>query len=247
MERDPIAALAAEGERFDEMLAGLGAGEAARESACPGWSVGDVVLHLAQTEEAVVSSIKGEPFFPPAASEATTVDGVMDAWVAAERGHAWEEVRDSWRAAHRAAVAALRKADPDRAVAWAAAPLKPMTLATTRLSEHWIHGLDISGPLGIPYPDSDRLWHIARLAHRTLPYAYMRAGQSDPPSVYLELAAPTSDETWTFGDGNAECRIRGDASELCRVAARRVEPPTTSLVGEGPRADEVLGLIRTYA
>jgi hypothetical protein len=34
---------------------------------------------------------------------------------------------------------------------------------------------------------------------------------------------------------------------LCAVAARRVAPSATSLVGEGPDADAVLALVRTYA
>ena len=52
------------------------------------------------------------------------------------------------------------------------APLKPATLATTRLAEHWAHALDIVEPLGIPFPDTDRLRHIAWLGHGTLPYAF---------------------------------------------------------------------------
>jgi hypothetical protein len=40
-------------------------------------------------------------------------------------------------------------------------PLKPATLATTRLTEHWAHALDITGPLGIELPDTGRLRHVA--------------------------------------------------------------------------------------
>ena len=36
-----------------------------------------------------------------------------------------------------------------------AGPVKPATLATTRLAEHWAHGLDITGPLGIDFPDTE--------------------------------------------------------------------------------------------
>ena len=41
--------------------------------------------------------------------------------------------------------------------------------------------------------------------------------------------------------------IRGDAVELCLVAARRVVPEDTALRGEGPDAQAVLELVRTYA
>ena len=48
-------------------------------------------------------------------------------------------------------------ADPDRPLEWVGAPVKPATLATTRLAEHWAHGLDIAGPLGAEFPDTGRL------------------------------------------------------------------------------------------
>lgn len=44
------------------------------------------------------------------------------------------------------------------------APHKPRTLATTRSAGHWAHALDITDPLGITYPDMDRLRHVAWLA-----------------------------------------------------------------------------------
>jgi uncharacterized protein (TIGR03084 family) len=119
-------------------------------------------------------------------------------------------------------------------------------LATTRLSEHWIHSLDITEPLGFAWPDTDRLWHIARLAHRTLPYAYMRAGRSDPPTLYLDLVGPDG-SPWVFGDEHAACAISGPAGEFCRVAGRRLPAAKASLSQRGDRAGEVLDLIRTYA
>jgi hypothetical protein len=41
--------------------------------------------------------------------------------------------------------------------------------------------------------------------------------------------------------------IRGDALDLCLVAGRRRAPSETGLVAEGPDADGVLELVRTYA
>jgi uncharacterized protein (TIGR03084 family) len=178
---------------------------------------------------------------------AATVDDLMQRWVEAERTSSLEEARYRWMAARRDAVAALRGADPSETYTWAAAPLKAKTLATTRLSEHWIHAQDIVEPLGISYPDTDRLWHIARLAHRTIPYAYMRAGAPDPPEVFVKVASP-SGESWIFGDESAPVHIEGEAGEFCRVAARRLSPAdATSLRSSGERADEVLDLVRTYA
>jgi uncharacterized protein (TIGR03084 family) len=246
MDQDPIAALAAEEDRLEEILSSLGPEEWEHASACEGWSVADVVLHLAQTEEAVRASVEGGEFAAPPVADAATIDDLMAGWVGAERGGSPSTVFERWRKARREALDALKAAPADQPVAWAAAPLRPKTLATTRLSEHWIHAMDIAGPLGKDLPDTDRLWHIARLAHRTVPYALSRAGRSDAPSVYVELEAPDGDG-WTFGEPGAEVTITGKASEFCRVAARRLAPDATSLRARGEGAHEVLSLLRTYA
>ena len=120
-------------------------------------------------------------------------------------------------------------------------------MATTRLSEAWIHTGDVAGALGVELAPSDRLWHIARLAWRTVPYAFTRAGRTPPGTVAFELRGPDGDE-WAFEpDDPASTTIRGDALDLCLVAAQRAEPAATGLRGDGPGAAEVLELVRTYA
>jgi hypothetical protein len=57
---------------------------------------------------------------------------------------------------------------------------QPDTVATTDSSD-WAHGLDITGPSGIEFPDTGRLRHVAWLAHRTLPYSMTRAGEQPVP------------------------------------------------------------------
>jgi uncharacterized protein (TIGR03084 family) len=246
MERDVLEDLDEEQTRLDQILADLAPSQWGSASACAGWSVADVVLHLAQTEEAVIGSLTGAGFNAPAVS-ASSVDELMDRWVAAERGEPGTKVLERWRTARRSALEAYRQADPATPVQWAAAPLKPRSLATTRLSEHWIHTLDVADPLGISVPDTDRLWQVARLAHRTLPYAFSLAGRGDPPRVRLELEGPTG-EPWTFGEEGADVLIRGMAGEFCRIAARRLSPADAgSITTQGERGAEVLELVRTYA
>lgn len=88
-------------------------------------------------------------------------------------------------------------------------------------------------------------WHIARLAWRTLPYAFERAGWELRGPVALELEG--RGETWQFvPDATPSTTIRGGAFDLCLVAARRLEPEETGLQAEGPDAAAVLELVRTY-
>jgi uncharacterized protein (TIGR03084 family) len=175
-----------------------------------------------------------------------TIDALAEEMITVESEVGWRERLDRWKRAHRGCLQGLRDADPQKEFAWATNPLRPRTLATTRLSEHWIHANDIAQPLGIDYPDTERLWHIARLAHRTIPYAYRREGLGEPPTVRVELVSP-SEESWVFG-GDADVVITGTASEFVRIAARRLDPSAArSVVATGDRGDEVLSVVRTYA
>jgi uncharacterized protein (TIGR03084 family) len=236
--------LVAEQDRLDGILAGIGADGWASASGAAGWSVTDVVLHLAQTEEAVIASVTGGDALSGGPIEAGTLDDVMDRLVRAQRATP-AEVFQRWRTARRAAVIALRQADPGTRLPWAAAPLSPAALATTRLAEHWAHGLDITGPLGIPFPDTDRLRHVAWLGHRSLPYAFALAGH-EPHEVYCELVAPDGG-TWRYGPADADSAIRGRAGAFCRVGAQRLRPETSELATTGPHAQAALQVLRNYA
>ena len=236
--------LEAEQDRLEEILAGLDGAQWAAPSAAAGWSVADVMLHLAQTEEAVVASVGGAAL-RPARESGTTVDQLADDMVRAQRAEP-AVIFERWREARRAAVRALRAADPGQPLPWVEAPMKPATLATTRLAEHWAHGLDITGPLDISFPDTDRLRHVAWLAHRTLPYAFALAGQGSQ-DVRCDLTAPDGVTPWKFGPDSAASSISGPAGDFCRVAAQRLAPERSDLKTSGPHGAAALRLLRTYA
>jgi uncharacterized protein (TIGR03084 family) len=238
--------LAAEQERLEKILTGLDEARWGTGSGAEGWTIADVVLHLAQSEEAAaVTATHGTLRGGLGAMAGDTMDERADSAVRNERAAA-AEIFARWQRARRAALAALRAADPDRSVEWMVGTLKPATLATTRLAEHWAHGLDIAGPLGVDLPDTDRLRHIAWLAHRTLPYALSVAGEP-VVAVRCELTAPDGAESWRFGPEDAETVVTGAAGEFCRVAARRADPAQTGLKAAGPHGATALRLVRTYA
>lgn len=238
-----IADLEAEQDAIEAMVAPLSAGELQQPSSAAGWSISDVLLHLAQSEESVVAAITGDPVRTPFPVEGNTTDEIIENWVRAERGDPIE-TRDRWRQARRMSVDALRNADPETRYPWIAATLRPGALATTRLAEHWAHSLDIAEPLGADHPDTDRLRHIAWLGHRTLPYGFELAGEPAQP-VYAELTAPDG-STWTYGESDAPSRIVGAASDFCRVGAQRLKPEESGLVASGPYGDAALKVLRNY-
>ncbi|HEY3722555.1 MAG TPA: maleylpyruvate isomerase family mycothiol-dependent enzyme [Acidimicrobiia bacterium] len=248
-----MAAVAEQHAELAGLLDGLDAdGWRLPAPACPGWTIADVVLHLAQTDELATSSARRE--FGSGFSElfrgessASNVDEAAEVMVVAERDTTSADLFERWTASAAEMRAVLGACDPSARLQWVTGELSARTLATTRLSEAWIHTGDVAGALGVELAPTDRLWHIARLAWRTVPYAFTRAGRTPPGAVAFVLRGPSGDE-WDFEpDGPPGTTIRGDAVDLCLVAAQRAEPPATSLRGDGPNVDEVLELVRTYA
>ena len=247
-----VAALVEQHSELAGLLAPLDESGWRRPSPCEGWTVADVVLHLAQTDELAIGSTQGH--FPEALERLAAglgpgrdVDDGAARMVARERGGPPAAVRCRWQDGADELSRALGNADPHERVQWVAGELSIRTLATTRLAETWIHTGDVAEALGKDLAPTDRLRHIARLAWRTLPYAFERAGRVLAGTVAFELRGPTGD-AWNFvPDAKPLTVIRGDGVELCLVAARRVLPGDTNLRGEGPDAEGVLELVRTYA
>jgi uncharacterized protein (TIGR03084 family) len=247
-----VAALADQQAELSELLADLDQPGWQRPSRCGGWTVADVVLHLAQTNDMAMASVAGR--FAEFVAElagglgpAASIDDGADRMVAKERGRPGAAVRDRWQAGAGALRVALMGCDPHQRLEWVAGQVSARTLATTRLAETWIHTGDVAAAFDMAPKPADRLWHIARLAWRTLPYAFGRAGRELAGPVAMNLRGPAG-EPWDFlPDGEPVTTIRGDGLELCLVAARRTEPGETALRGEGPDATAVLELVRTYA
>jgi uncharacterized protein (TIGR03084 family) len=247
---DLLEDLAAQHAELAGLLAGLDPSGWDAPSRCAGWSVTDVVLHLAQTDEMALASLDGhlhEHLQAKAAAwqSASSVDDGAGLLVSAERGDPAEVVHRRWLASAEALRSALAEADPHGRVTWVAGELAVRTLATTRLTECWIHTGDVAAALGVPLPVPDRIHHIARLAWRTLPYAFAQAGRRTPGPVTFTLTAP-SGGTWTFGDGTGTV-VRGTALALCEVAGQRAQAADTDLSAEGPDGPAVLELVRTFA
>ena len=230
-------------------LAGLLTDDAwTKPSRCDGWTVADVVLHLAQTNEMAIASATGTfgnavAGFPPAGS----IDEGADLMVARERGMPVAELSQRWSDGAATLCDVLRSSDPHARLTWVAGTLAARTLATTRLAETWIHTGDVAYGVGVSLAPTERLQHIARLAWRTIPYAFTREGREPPGPTAFRLQATGGDE-WRFEpEGDAVNVIEGDGVELCMVASRRVAPADTSLRATGPDAAAVLDLVRTWA
>lgn len=245
-----VAALRAEQDALAGLVRPMGTAELARDSRCPGWSIADVLVHLGQTNELAVASLNGAFGDAVASGPDTTGAADVDEWagaaVVAERPDDLAVARDRWLDSATAQAEAFSACDPSARVQWVAGDLAARTLATTRLSETWIHSNDISWALGVDVAPTDALFHIARLAHRTLPHAFARSGREMSGEVQFRLIGPAGDQ-WTIGEDGAATVVRGPAIELCEVAGQRRAAGDTDLRSEGPDADAALELVRTFA
>jgi len=251
---DVVSALAEQQGELTAILDGLDDAAWQRPSRCEGWTVGDVVLHLAQTNEMAIASVDGRfaDYLADVGRElgdspGASVDDGAALMVAKERDRPLADLKARWRSTVNEFLGRLDHADFHERVTWVAGELSIRTLVTTRLAETWIHTGDVADGVGVELQPKERLKHVARLAWRTLPYAFARDGRELSGPVAFELRGPSGDR-WDFvPDEPALTTIRGDGVDLCLVAARRAEPARTSLEGEGPDADAVLELVRTYA
>ena len=249
---DEIAALEAQHHELDDLLAGRPDGDWALPSRCEGWTVADVMIHLAQSSEFAIASARdsfGEAIGGMMAGlgSPTSMDDAVEAMVAHDRDVPVSDVRARWEAAAAGQVAALRDRDPRDRVEWVMGEFSARTLAVTRLAEVWIHTGDVAWAFGITPEPTDRLRPIARLAWRTLPHAFQINGIEMTGPVAFHLTGPGGD-TWDFeGDEPALTTITGSAAELCSVAARRLPASGTALQGTGPDAEAVLEVVRTWA
>ena len=247
-------AVTALGDQQDELagyVAEASVADLDRPSRCAGWSVADVLLHLAQTNEMAVASVEGRlgAFVDEVAAaipQTVSIDDWAGALVDLQRSTP-EAARDRWRASADAQLAAFTGCDPTARVMWVAGELAARSLATTRLTESWIHTVDVAVAFGPEPAPTDRLWHTARLTWRTVPYALGQEGRNPAGPVVFALDAPDG-STWTFGEpAEAVTTVTGSALDLCTVAGQRGSAAGTSLQGDGPDADAVLRLMRTFA
>jgi uncharacterized protein (TIGR03084 family) len=194
------------------------------------------------TEEAAAFGIR-----VGTAPSGANIDDLAGLAVAADRGRSGKEVYDRWRASSAAQAAALGACAAGTRLPWVAGDLAAITQATTRLAETWIHTGDVAAGLGRELTPSARLRPIARLAWRTLPYAFTRARKTMSGPVALRLAAPDG-AIWEFQpDEPAATTVSGPALDFCLVAARRLAPSETALAATGPDGAAVLELVRTFA
>lgn len=172
--------------------------------ATPGWTVGDLVSHMAEGDRAALATIAGRLPLDPSQWQG------IDDWTAAqvhahagerpaERLAAWESASDELRGA----LAGLDEAGWRARVPWVLGPVSVRTVAQLRLQEAWLHGHDAAEAVGVPWPvEPATLAWLADIAARVIPGSLSRRGRARPGAVILLRL-----------DGLGEWRLGGAAGE----------------------------------
>jgi uncharacterized protein (TIGR03083 family) len=242
-----------------------------KPSRVDGWSLKDVVAHLAASEGAAAAAFGNQPAAEVEEFLKEDGDQTIDAFNNfAVRRRAEASVRDvvvEW--GHHADTALARAgaipADEwgSAHVAWLAGEVPARSLMQSRVMQWWVHGEDIR--IGADLPPRAEHWPVYctnDLAVRTLPWALGLAGlRFEGRSMQFILEGSGGGE-WLQGlaprqtldpDRPADALMEGRGIAFAQVAARRapaeeyVDDGTLVLSGDADLALAVLRHIRAFA
>ncbi|MGW4030564.1 TIGR03084 family metal-binding protein [Streptomyces sp. NPDC004838] len=237
-----------ESDGVDQLVRELPAGEWARPTPAPGWSIAHQIAHLAWTDAAALLAVTDPDAFAVETEKAFAAPySFVDA--AAEKGalRPPAELLARWREGREELWQALGEAAPGARFPWYGPPMSVTSMATARLMETWAHGQDIADSLGIPRPPTARLRHVAFIGVRARDFAHGVHGLT-PPSVpfRVELTGPDG-ELWTYGPEDAPQRVTGPALDFCLLVTQRANRADLAVRAEGDDADRWLDIAQAFA
>jgi uncharacterized protein (TIGR03083 family) len=257
-----IDALSATWGAIDGSLSDRDEADYDRPSACPGWSVRDVLSHLIGFELALAGQSA-----PPLASEMpdfvrNPIGEMNEPYVAARRATPGPKVLDEFDAVAAASLARLRALDDDGwdVVGWSPEGEAPYhRFMETRILDSWIHLQDIRAALGLDEagPEAGRTVVLGRFA-AAMPYVVgRRVRPPDGATVRVRAEGPGArviDIEMRDGRARAVDRLLAaptaeivvSSSTFWRRAAGRIDAatamadPETRLVGDDQLARRVI-------
>lgn len=207
------------------------------------WTVRDTIAHLADFEDLGADAIQNGDRIKKWQA-ANDIEPMRQEPVKKGRKMRPQDVIEWWRGGRAKVVEPLSHMSAEDRLPWIAGDMSARTFATFRLTETWMHGLDIYETLGIEVEDTPRIRHIAWFGWKTLPYAFKQAGEHYEP-VRVEVIGPGYAK-WVYGPDDTDQLIKGSASDWARVAVRRIDARDTRLKVNGEHAEKAIRLAQTF-
>jgi uncharacterized protein (TIGR03083 family) len=257
--------MAEQHELFLDLLRGLAAGDWRQPTACPGWSVHDVAVHVLG-DHAGRLSIHRDAWqaLAPRDGEAFSrfLDRINDEWVVAGRrlapplhvdqlAHLGGQVTEHWRR--------LPPDTPSWPVSWAGPDPAPAWLDCARdFTEYWTHHQQIAGALGRPGPDEPRFAvPVIDTFLRALPHTLREVPAAPGTAVRVEVTgngagrwtALREADGWVLDDpsaaGEPAAAVRLDTTTAWRLCTRGLLPEqvTAEVSGDPDLAAAALRIV----
>jgi uncharacterized protein (TIGR03084 family) len=240
--------LGAETKVVESMLDGIGTAGWSTATPANGWSIGDQVTHLAYFDEAATLAAADEKGFRAHAGLLESHGPDFSAWVA-DQHRAMDPIDqyDWFRRARDGLMRAFERLDARARVPWYGPPMSAASCISARIMETWAHGQDIADAIGIEYPQSLRLYHVAHLGVRTLAFSFHVHEQPVPEGpVTVDLEAPDGTR-WLWGDTESPDSVVGPALDFCYVVTQRRPVGATGLTVSGSVATKWLSVAQAFA
>lgn len=215
-------------------------------AAYPGWSVRDLVAHVAASE-AYSASVLGRGGFDPGGLEHDHL-AMTEATIERSRPLPVAEVVDAWRTVAEATAAHVLALDAvalDEPMPLHGIPFRITTAVVARAFELWTHADDIRAAIGEPLeaPSPGVVHRMAHESVQSLPAAVFTLDELPPPAVAHVVLTGPGGGTWTVFVGGAEGGATGepdltlvaDVVDYCRVVSRRQDIATLAMHTEGDR------------
>ena len=253
------------------LLEGLSAEDWGRPTACPGWSVHDVTVHMLGSELGSASRIRDgfRPLAPrPWEDLVPFLNRINDEWVVAGRRLSPRVLCDllRWSGDQTLALfASIDPFEPREVVSWAGPDPAPWWLHVAReYTERWVHKQQIREAVGAPLPNEPRfLAPVLATFARALPRTYRDVAAPPGTAVGVVLSGPAgSDWTvvraetgrWELRGGisdDAAATVTVDADLAWRLFTKGVSPedarPRVTIRGDRAFGEHVLRTVSIIA
>ena len=244
-----VSDLAGEQEALDGLVAGLDEAGWATATPSEGWNVADQISHLAYFDEKAAQSVTDPEGFAAEVAAIIAADelgGLEGEIMARGRAMSGSELLGWWREARNSLHSAMRGFDPDRRVPWYGPPMRAYSSAQARLMETWAHGQDVADALGVDYPASDRIYHVAELGIKTFSWSFRNRGLPVPDRRVRVVLRGASGRVWVWNEG-CDANITGPLRDFCLVVTQRRHSADTRLVVQGGPAHQWMKIAQAYA
>lgn len=227
------------------ICAGLSEADWAKESGCSGWTVQDVVSHMAALYWLVVDRSK----LPDAADLPT--ERAQDVYVEQRRSMTPAEVLADYESVSAAGLTALAGLDGQKFEL----PLGDLgtyraeVVPTAYSFDHYVHiRMDLFAPRGpltgrVPPSDDRRLVPTLDWVQEALPQQSAQAISTLPGSIEFEISGPGG-RTFAVGSGESPGRVTTDADTFIRAVTQRASWDSVLVEGSLDRA--VLGQLKVF-